>query len=267
MEVLRVILIVIGVVIIAAVYFVERARRRRVGARAEQPEPERFEYSDDVLLRDEPSGEVLDRELEKLGSIVTEERRNGLRDEEMAASPPRTPEAAKPMRPASSERQQGEVRAKTQVRSEPLGPVPEKIIILHVMAPAQHVFPGDLIRSALEDAGLVYGHMRIFHHLAQGQTGEPVFSAANMLEPGWFDLEQMDSFVTPGITLFMRLPGPLDCMAAFGEMMTAATKLAEALGGELHDATRSVLSRQTIEHMREEIREFQRQLHLARKRS
>ncbi len=267
MDVLRVILIVVGVVIIAAVYFVERARRRRAGARAEQPEPERFEYSDDVLFKDEPSGEALNRELEKLGGIVTEERRGGLHDEVTLASPARTPEAAKPTRPAPPVRQQEEAKAKAQARSESSGASLEKIIILHVMAPEQHAFPGEYIQAAFEAAGLVYGQMRIFHRLTQGRAGEPIFSVANMLEPGWFDLEQMDSFVTPGVTLFMRLPGPLDCMTAFDEMMTTAAKLADALDGELRDETRSVLSRQTIEHMREEIREFQRQLHLARKRS
>lgn len=265
MDVLRVILIVVGVVIITAVYFVERARRRRTGARLEQPEPERFEYSDDVLLKDEPSGEVLDRELEKLSSIVTEEWRGGFHDEVAVTSRPRAAEATKPTRPAPPVRQRDEARAKTQARSEPPGPALEKIIVLHVMAPEQRAFPGERIRAALEAVGLVYGQMRIFHRLTKGLAGEPIFSVANMLEPGWFDLEQMDSFVTPGVTLFMRLPGPVACMAAFDEMMAIATKLAEALNGELRDETRSVLSRQTIEHMREEIREFQRRLRLAQK--
>ena len=87
---------------------------------------------------------------------------------------------------------------------------------------------------------------------------------ASLVEPGVFPLDQMDSFSTPGITLFAQLPGPLDAMQTFEEMLAAAEQLARLFGAEIQDETHSDLSHQTIEHMREEIQEYGRQLRLAR---
>ena len=68
---------------------------------------------------------------------------------------------------------------------------------------------------------------------------------------------------SPGLTFFMRLPGPIDGKNAFDDMLSAAESVASFLGGELRDERRSVLTRQTTDHMRERIMEFRRQSQLA----
>ena len=118
------------------------------------------------------------------------------------------------------------------------------------------------ILEALSDAGLIYGDMGIFHRLAR-EGNQPIFSCANMVKPGHFELDGIEDFVTPGVTLFLRLPGPVDGLKAFDEMYGSAQRIAETLGGELRDASRSMMCKQTAGHIREEIRDFKLRLTLA----
>lgn len=123
-----------------------------------------------------------------------------------------------------------------------------------------HRFSGGRLCEALEAVGLRYGPMGIFHYYGTSERPyrQPVFSAANMLEPGSFDLETIDSLYTPGIMLFMQLPGEMDGTEAFDLMLATGKELAERLGGELRDETRSSLTPQSIGHMRERIIDFGR---------
>lgn len=134
------------------------------------------------------------------------------------------------------------------------------ICAIAVMARPGHRFSGGSICEALETAGLRYGPMGIFHYYGRGEQAhsQPVFSAANMLEPGTFDVEAIDSLHTPGLMLFLQLPGEVDGAQAFDLMLAVGKQLAEWLGGELRDETRSSLTHQSISHMRERIIDFGR---------
>ena len=129
------------------------------------------------------------------------------------------------------------------------------VVILTVLAPPGERLDGVALRAALEARELRHGEDRLFHlYPDSGPPGAgPLFSAVNVVEPGVFDLETMDSLRTPGIGLFMRLPGPEDPGAAFGVMIDAARELADALDAQLCDETRSKLTAQTLNHLREQI--------------
>lgn len=134
--------------------------------------------------------------------------------------------------------------------------VPEDlIVVLNVMAHQGQVFHGAAIVNATHDAGLVFGEMQIFHYM---YNGAPLFSLANALNPGSFDISVMENTTTPGLTLFMRLPGPIDGLTAFDRMYSVAMQLAAALGGEVCDGRRAILTAQALEKQREEIAEHQR---------
>jgi cell division protein ZipA len=143
-------------------------------------------------------------------------------------------------------------------------PLPTKLIQLNVV-PRQGEFLGQEILYAVSETKLQFGDLNIYHFPDQGAPDkEPLFSMANMVEPGAFDPDQMDDFSTPGLVLFAMLPGPTDGLTVFSEMLHTAEQLATLLGGELKDESQSDLSKQTIEHMREEIQEFHRKLQLAK---
>jgi len=66
--------------------------------------------------------------------------------------------------------------------------------------------------------------------------------------------------------LFTQLPGVQDGLSIYSDMLFTAERLAALLNVELHDESRSVLTRQTIEHTREKILEHRSQLERLRRR-
>lgn len=156
----------------------------------------------------------------------------------------------------------------TQSRSEPEPSVlhharmiedPEDIIALTIIPKQSRAFSGRSLLSTLEAAQMHYGDKEIFHRYAVHSGKEYIaFSLASMTEPGVFDLQLINQKMFPGIMVFMVLPGPYDPLMTFEQMLSAARQLASSLGGELCDHKRSNLTIQTIEHCREQIRDFMR---------
>jgi cell division protein ZipA len=136
---------------------------------------------------------------------------------------------------------------------------PEEVFIINVMAFKDEMFAGNDLLDAVLKCGLRYGNMDIFHRYSDAKgEGVLLFSMANMVKPGTFDLDAMDTFETPGVSLFMTLPIDADSMKTFDLMVGAANSLVDALDGELKDEQRSAMTRQTIEHCRQRISEFER---------
>jgi cell division protein ZipA len=59
---------------------------------------------------------------------------------------------------------------------------------------------------------------------------------------------------------FLTLPGPDDMMKAYDYMLETAQAVARNLGADVLDESRSVLTRQTMEHSRQKIRELERRM-------
>lgn len=136
---------------------------------------------------------------------------------------------------------------------------PEEVLIINVMARPGHYFQGEPLLQQIFDAGMRYGSMSIFHRYRDARGGGPVlFSLANMVKPGVFDLDAMGEFQTPGVSLFMTLPMPGDSLEAFELMLDTAKGIAENLHGELKDENRSIMTKQTMEHDRQRVLEFER---------
>lgn len=143
--------------------------------------------------------------------------------------------------------------------------VVEQVISILVTSNDNQGFYGPQLRQLVEACGLVYGEMNIFHRFEDGlKLGKNQFSMANMMEPGTFDLIEMDHLHTPGVVFFMGLPTAQDSMQAFDYMLETAQCLAANLGGEVLDEQRSVMRPQTIEHCRQQVREFERR-HMTRR--
>lgn len=136
----------------------------------------------------------------------------------------------------------------------------ERIVTLYVSARAGQTMAGTDLVVAAEKAGLEFGDMGIFHRLAPGKTEQgPVFSMAQMTRPGSFDMARIDALTTPGITLFMTLPGPVPALDAWEAMLPAAQRLAELLDGVVLDEQRNALGRQRVAHLRDELRAWDRE--------
>lgn len=138
-------------------------------------------------------------------------------------------------------------------------PAAEEVLVISVICRDAAGFKGPALLQNILESGLRFGEMDIFHrHESMAGNGEVLFSMANAVKPGIFDLDDIDHFSTPAVSFFLGLPGPRHPKQAFDVMVAAARKLSQELNGELKDDQRSVLTAQTIEHYRQRIVEFER---------
>jgi len=239
---LRWILLIIGILILAALYTIgykQHMRRRRRREQQEAEPGETIDVSFNTRAEDEdlaPETEPFD----EFENILLEEVQTRVVSKKTPAPPaPKSKPKVK------------SVEIKAADRSSTAD---DKIISLYVVARPLMALRGEAILKAAEDVDLDYGEMQIFNRVVE-RSGrrQIVFRMANAVKPGTFDLDNLWNLTTPGLVLFMQLPGPLEGLKAFNSMLDCAKKLAVELNAELRDETRSVLSNQTIDHMREEI--------------
>ena len=141
----------------------------------------------------------------------------------------------------------------------------EQVISILVTANDRQGFYGPQLLQLVKACGMVFGEMDIFHRFEDGlRLGKTQFSMANMMEPGTFELDDIDHLHTPGVVFFLGLPMAQDSMQAFDYMLETAQCLASNLGGGVLDEQRSVMRPQTIAHCRQQIRDFERR-HLTRR--
>lgn len=134
-------------------------------------------------------------------------------------------------------------------------PPEEAVIILSLMAREGETFNGMQLLDAMELCGLHHGDMGIFHY-TELESGKPLFSVANVLEPGSFDRENIGDIETPGLAMFMQLPAPIDGEKALLTFVQQAKRLKEQLSGHLTDGQRRELTRETLDDLKSTARRF-----------
>lgn len=136
----------------------------------------------------------------------------------------------------------------------------ERIVTVRFVAKSAKKLKSDEVILALRAAGLRHGRYGIFHKVAEPDGGDPLFSVANLTEPGSFDLQDLSESTIPGMSFFMVLPGPGDPVARFDLMVGTARDLARDLDAELHDEKGSSWSIQRERYLREELIQYRHQL-------
>ncbi|WP_088328920.1 cell division protein ZipA [Lacimicrobium sp. SS2-24] len=158
---------------------------------------------------------------------------------------------------------QPESQQQTAPRSEqaaPSKPPSQEVLVLNVKAPDGKPIPGSALLPSLLTLGFKFGDQDIFHrHVNSNGKGPVLFSLANMFKPGVFDIDNMETFTTQGVSLFMILPIEGDPHQVFNMMHNAARKLADEFGAQVLDGRRSALTKQSLQQYVEKIREFERQ--------
>jgi len=264
-DTLRLILIILGALLILGVYLWERYHRAedrlevmRRGAAGERREPRLGEVDGAAAgpvgpARPHDTDEDLDAALQALSGLVSEDR---------PAQRPQPREAAsRSGSPGDTQRPQDPPAAETAARDDYWQTALPGLILQLNISVKNGRFAGPDILRAVQGAGLQAGEMDIFHrHEGEDGKGQVLFSMASMVKPGVFPLQAMEGFHTPGLTLFAQLPGPRDGLALFSDLLASARHIATELGGELQDDTHSRLTKQTIEHLRSQIIEHQRQV-------
>jgi cell division protein ZipA len=136
----------------------------------------------------------------------------------------------------------------------------DRIVSLYVAAKAGQTLRGADIMVAAEKAGLTFGNMDVFHRLVDGRPeAGPIFSVANIIKPGSFEMARIGEVETPAIAFFLTLPAPIAALDAWDTMLPAAQRMSELLDGVVLDEERNALGRQRIQHIRDELRAYDRQ--------
>lgn len=135
---------------------------------------------------------------------------------------------------------------------------PDKIVTLYVQRREDRRINGSELLDAAIKAGMEFGEMNIFHRLHEGAT-EPVFSMADLTAPGNFDPSNWNVFDTSGVTFFMTLPAPISALDAWDAMLATASRMGELLDADVLDDARCRINRQRIAQLRESMREYDRQ--------
>lgn len=247
---LRGALIVVGVVIIVALFLFgnpdkkrkPRASRKRVHAQK---------------LRREPKLSSDDSDLDEAGSADHDKRQTEL-----------------PIEPAQSEMERQAPRFESededidleiesdvpaQEKPHPSSvPLPDKIVTLFIKARDNHIISGAELLSVSLKSGLVFGDPGIFHRLNE-EDNKPVFGMANLTNPGIFDKNEWNTIEIRGVTMFMTLPGPKSALDAWDSMLATSRRLAELLHADLLDDQHEIFSRPRALQIKEELREYDRQ--------
>mgnify|MGYP000249854282 FL=1 len=135
----------------------------------------------------------------------------------------------------------------------------QEVIVINVLKDDEPLLKGEDLLQVFKACDMRHGEMDIFHRFEQANAqGKIQFSVVNALQPGIFDLDTMEEMSTPGISLFMSLPGPQNPMEAFDAMSEVALVFARNFNASLYDESHSALTPQTLEHYRNRVREFTR---------
>ena len=146
-----------------------------------------------------------------------------------------------------------------ELTSDQIAPGGEQLFIpITIIGRHGKRFTGESIMLAMQECDFNRDESGIFYHEVADQQGfaQKLLGLANIIEPGTFDEEHMRTFDTPGLVLYLHLPAPIEAREAFSTLIEKGKKLAEVLEGDLCDETRSVLTKQTIGHLKEKVEAY-----------
>lgn len=140
---------------------------------------------------------------------------------------------------------------------EPEPEVKEDAIIINVHGMGSERFNGSRLFNSLEQNGLVFGDMAIYHrHSDLSGAGKVLFSVANMVSPGHFQVPEGEEFSTPGISFFLPLPCHGEAEHNFKLMLQTAQLVSSELGGNILDEKRDMLTPNKIDEYKQRVKVF-----------
>lgn len=237
MDGLRWILLLIGLALVAGIYFFDRFKRRR------RQREERFADDDaaaEFTMAPRPGDDSED--YSEALSVLNKAKQESHYDDDLEA-PAAAGHASYADEEAIAEAEigvrenaAGDAEAAEAADTDGQAATDERLIVFYLKAPSGQAFAGPGLFEALATTGMTLGEMGIYHD--RNSYGDTIFSIANIFEPGTLDIDDPEHFSTRGVALFMQLPlagNAMDEMDAFERMLGKAEILAGRLGGELHD--------------------------------
>ena len=125
-------------------------------------------------------------------------------------------------------------------------PITRDVFIFNVVAREGTTVRGHELLQFFLTAGFRFGDMSIFHrHENSDGTGPILFSIANMMQPGTFDLDKMEQFSSQGVSFFLSAPNEdINIKKAFDMMLLAVEQMAEEFDCVVLNEQRTPLTEQ-----------------------
>lgn len=219
---LRIILLVLGAVLLVAIYLWERRRmnggagprpraRARPAARRREPR-----FGDDA-------GDGSDADPVTNGSARRRAHPTGVTD--VAAR------SAAGTGSGAVEADALDAMAEPDPEAPPVG---DGLLVQLFVFAGEQGFDGIAVQTAAARQQLVPGEFDIYHRQSlDGVNAQTRFSMANLVKPGTFPFDAMEGFVTPGLALFSQFDGRPSDLMVYDELVVTARALANELGGDL----------------------------------
>ena len=209
-----------------------------------------------VLDRDNPfAGENdADADTHDADELMQDDGRDDVEipDESLRAATESSAQPAAESKPSADHSDHNETRKATSQTSSQQPPVDDVIAVFVMAEKEQPPIKGEQILSASYALKLQHGDMKIFHRHSETDNSV-LFSMANVFDPGWFELDQINQLETHGITFFMqvnRLDEPADVL---DEMLICAHRMSTMLGASLCNAHRQPLDEAYTRQLREKV--------------
>jgi cell division protein ZipA len=160
--------------------------------------------------------------------------------------------SAKPVEPKASRNPPTVDRPATVSAAGPKAgsEAPQKIIAMFVARTADDPLQGPDIYSAFNHLALEPGQGLSYQRKVDGT---PWFHIASMVKPGLLDPGEAIGFSTPGLSMFLVLPGPPQPLDAFDDMLATAVRLAERLGAHVLDDRQQLLGETKAQALRSDV--------------
>ena len=227
---LRWLLIIIGIVIIIAVYFYSRYQHK---AKNEQTFFQTPTPNDSLMgekkaeVSDIPSLRI------KVSETKISQAKNSVRS--LPKMSTATPNKTENSQPHSSLEQPSE--------GEPT------LVILHVWAHSGQYWEGVKLMEVADRIGLTPSDKNIFQYFHQNNSTTPLFYVADKNKPGTFVWDRMEQIKLEGVSLFMELPAFCSAHEAFLLMHACTQKLSNLLEGEILDQSYKPLTREVLDEI------------------
>ncbi|MCF7980305.1 MAG: cell division protein ZipA C-terminal FtsZ-binding domain-containing protein [Chromatiaceae bacterium] len=248
---LRIILIILGALLLVALYYWERRRiegetqpddldkrERQRSAAAWRREPSfGRRVADEVTLDEAASDADAAYGAHRSANVASA---SAATDDDPSADDPNADDA-EPARAGGSgldapERVKAVTSSSMQEQrpsSRPTTTEDGLLVQLFLVARDQH-FDGSAVQAAAERQHLTPGEMDIYHRRNLDRSSErALFSMANLVNPGTFPFDAMERFTTPGVALFTQLDGMPSDLMVYDEFVQSARTMADELGADL----------------------------------
>ena len=234
---LQIVLIIVGFIVVISIYIsAKTSAKRNTGLPPEKTPPNDNDYQVDAIPEEESSlpTEIRDDYSQLDLPISAEEKQLGLFE--------------------SIQKISQDFAEEIKISEKELGKEEENqnLVKIYIKPAKGEIFKGPDVLRALNHVGMSYGLMNIFHKEIEldEKKKHTLFSAADMFEPGTFDLQTIEAERSEGLVFFMHMPTVLDDGIALEKFLSAVKQVSNTLRGQLYKNPNDILDNDYLDALR-----------------